>query len=74
MLGNQVFEKGQIRFDTAYRFKGQQSPAVILTDVDPDERNLDHALRLIFSGATRATVRLEMLVRGDNPAVQGFLQ
>jgi hypothetical protein len=74
MLGNQVFEKGQVRFDTAYRFKGQQSPAVILTDVDPDERNLDHALRLIFSGATRATLRLEMLVRGDNPAVQGFLQ
>ena len=46
----------------------------ILTDVDPDDRNLDHARRLIFSGATRATVRLEMLVRGDNPAVQRFLQ
>ena len=74
MLGNQVFEKGQVRFDTAYRFKGQQSPAVILTDVDPDERNMDHALRLIFSGATRATLRLDMLVRGDNPAVRGFLQ
>jgi hypothetical protein len=25
-LGNQLFEQGQLRFDTVYRFKGQQAP------------------------------------------------
>jgi hypothetical protein len=74
LLGNQIFEKGQIRFDTAQRFKGQQSPAVILTDVDPDGSKLEASLRTVFSGATRATVRLEMLVRKDNPDCQRFLQ
>ncbi len=74
MLGNQVFEKGQIRFDTARRFKGQQAPAVILMDVDPDERHLAQAQRLIFSAATRATVRLEMLVPKANPAVRPFVE
>jgi len=63
LLGNQVFEPGQLRFDTVRRFKGQQAPAVILTDVDPDPAKLDHAQRLLFSAMTRATVRLELLVR-----------
>ncbi|MFD0461616.1 ATP-binding domain-containing protein [Microvirga aerilata] len=72
-LGNQIFETGQIRFDSAQRFKGQQSPAVILTDVDPDESRLEASLRAIFSAATRATVALDMLVRADNPACRRFL-
>lgn len=72
-VGNQIFESGQIRFDSAQRFKGQQSPAVILTDVDPDESRLEASLRAIFSAATRATVALDMLVRVDNPACRRFL-
>jgi hypothetical protein len=73
LLGNQVFAKGQIPFETARRFKGQQAPAVILMDVDPDQESFAQAQRLIFSAATRATVRLEMLVRKNNPLVQPFL-
>ena len=73
LLGNQIFEDGQVRFETAYRFKGQEAPAIILTDVDPRPDRLDQALRLIFSASTRATVRLEMLVRRDNPVSEQFL-
>jgi superfamily I DNA and RNA helicase len=66
LLGNQLFEKGQLRFDTVYRFKGQQAPAIILTDIDPGEDRFDHTQRLLFSAMTRATVRLELLVREQN--------
>jgi hypothetical protein len=66
LLGNQVFESGQLRFDTVYRFKGQQAPAVIVTDIDPSEERLDHAERLLFTGMTRATVRLEIVARKEN--------
>jgi hypothetical protein len=35
LLGNQVYSRGQVLFETVRRFKGQQAPAVILIDVDP---------------------------------------
>ena len=73
LLGNQVFEKGQIRFDTVYRFKGQQAPAIILTDIDPGEDRLDHTERLLFCAMTRATIRLELVVRGQNWLAKNLL-
>jgi hypothetical protein len=54
LLGNQVLENGQLHFDTVYRFKGEQAPAIILTDVDFDEDRVEHAQRLLFTGMTRA--------------------
>jgi len=68
LLGNQLFENGQLRFDTVYRFKGQQAPAVILTDVDPNQDRIDHSERLLFTAMTRATVRLEVVLRDGNSA------
>jgi UvrD-like helicase family protein len=59
LLGKQLFENGQLRFDTVYRFKGQQAPAIILTDVDPGQDRPDHAERQLFTAMTRATVCLE---------------
>jgi UvrD-like helicase family protein len=58
---------GQLTFDSITRFKGQESPAVIIVDIDPDPADLEQAERLLLSGMTRATLRLELLVRGDNP-------
>jgi hypothetical protein len=63
LLGNQLFENGQLRFDTVYRFKGQQAPAIILTDVELNHSRLDHYERLLFTAMTRATVRLEIVMR-----------
>ncbi len=65
--GNQILTEGQIRFETIYRFKGQQAPAVILVDVDPDGRAQERDLSLLFTGMTRATVRLDIVARRTNP-------
>ena len=73
LLGNQLFENGQLRFDTVYRFKGQQAPAIILTDVDPNQDRLDHAERLLFTAMTRATVRLELVLREGNSAAERLM-
>jgi hypothetical protein len=73
LLGNQLFESGQLRFDTVYRFKGQQAPAIILTDVDPDQDRPDHAERLLFTAMTRATVRLELVLREGNSAAKRLM-
>ena len=59
-------EPGQLTFDSVYRFKGQQAPAVILTDIDPGPDRLAHTERLLFTAMTRATVRLELVVRETN--------
>jgi UvrD-like helicase C-terminal domain/AAA domain len=73
LLGNQLFANGQLRFDTVYRFKGQQAPAIILTDVDPNQDRLDHAERLLFTAMTRATVRLELVLREGNSAAERLM-
>jgi UvrD-like helicase family protein len=72
LLGNQITTAGQITFDSITRFKGQESPAVILVDVDPDPKDQDRADRLLFAGMSRATVRLELVVRAGNPLNRRF--
>ena len=66
MFGNQVFTDGKLLVETIGRFKGQQSPAVILTDIDPLAEDRDRAERLLFCGMTRATVRLDVVCREGN--------
>lgn len=72
--GNQVLTPGQLTFESIRRFKGQEAPAVILVDVDPDPDARDEALRRIYCGMTRATVRLDLVLRGDNPENRRFLE
>jgi hypothetical protein len=72
LLGNQLTTPGQITFDSVGRFKGQESPAVILVDVDPDPAEQERAERLLFAGMTRANVRLELVMRAGNPLNQRF--
>ncbi len=59
--GQQIFTEGKIRFDSIYRFKGQQSTAVILVDVEQENKSLEQFQRLLFTGMTRAMVRLEIV-------------
>ena len=61
VLGNQIFSRGQVLYESVYRFKGQQAPAVILTDIDPSDENLVLHWRLLMCACSRATVRLELL-------------
>jgi len=72
LLGNQFTTPGPITFDSVGRFKGQESPTVILVDVDPDPTEQERADRLLFAGMTRATVRLELVIRAANPLNQRF--
>jgi len=60
-------------FDSVYRFKGQEAPAVILVDVDPNTEYLTRAERILFCGMTRATVRLELVVNSENGYNSRFL-
>ena len=74
LFGNQLSTDGQLAFDSVYRFKGQEAPAVILVDVDPNPERLDSALRLLYCGMTRATVRLEINVSRGNKICAGILR
>ena len=74
LFGNQLSTDGQLAFDSVYRFKGQEAPAVILVDVDPNPDRLDSALRLLYCAMTRATVRLEILVSRTNALCADWLR
>jgi hypothetical protein len=74
LFGNQVLTPGRLKFESVYRFKGQQAPAVILIDVDPAAETLAHDQQVLFSGMTRATVRLELVVNAVNPLNATFLE
>ena len=52
-----MYRAGEIRFDSVYRFKAQCAPCVILTEVDFETFD-ESALRRLFVGATRATLKL----------------
>jgi superfamily I DNA and RNA helicase len=73
LFGNQVSTAGRLLFDSVHRFKGQQAAAVVLVDVDPDPTSLELEQRRLFCGMTRATVKLDLLVRAGNPFNARFL-
>jgi hypothetical protein len=73
LFGNQLMTPGKVLFETVRRFKGQQAPAVVLVDIDPVPEKVEIFNRLLYSGMTRATVRLELLVKSDNPLNQAYL-
>ena len=58
--GSQVWSEGDIILDSLYRFKGQEAPAVILTDIEGKE-STQRLQRLLFCGMSRATVRLDLV-------------
>jgi superfamily I DNA and RNA helicase len=63
---------GKLLFESVRRFKGQQAPAIVLVDIDPVQDRWEAFQRLLYSGMTRATVRLELLVKADNPLNRPF--
>jgi hypothetical protein len=67
LFGNQVLTPGQLAFDSVRRFKGQQAPAVILVDVETDPEDPTRTDRLLYTGMTRATVRLDLVVGASDP-------
>jgi hypothetical protein len=45
--GQQLYTKGDVNFDTIFRFKGQQAPAIIVVDIDDSLKN-DEIVRNIL--------------------------
>jgi nuclease-like protein len=73
LVGNQVLTPGKILFESVGRFKGQQSPAVVLVDIDPTTERFGHMEKLAFAGMTRATVRLETVGKAGNALNERFV-
>lgn len=61
LLGNPIFTEGDILIESVYRFKGQAAPCVILTEIDFEEMD-DIITRKLFVGATRATMKLLLIM------------
>jgi hypothetical protein len=61
LLGNPLFTEGDILIESVYRFKGQAAPCVILTEVDFEEMD-EITIRKLFVGATRATMKLVLVI------------
>jgi len=61
LFGNPVFSEGDVLVDSVYRFKGQAAPCVIFTEIDFETLD-EGVLRKLFVGATRATMKLTLIV------------
>jgi hypothetical protein len=61
LLGSPIYSEGDVTLESVYRFKGQSAPAVIFTEIDFEMLD-DLAVRKLFVGATRATMKLVLVV------------
>ena len=68
LLGNPILSEGDILIDSVLRFKGRAAPCVILTEIDFEQLD-DKAMRRLFVGATRATMKLTLVVSERSAAV-----
>ena len=68
----QIYTDGRLNFDSIFRFKGQQAPAVILVDLDETIKHDDWATGVLYCAMTRATVRLELVVQKACPWIETF--
>jgi hypothetical protein len=68
-----VLTEGDILIDSVLRFKGRAAPCVILTEIDFDSLD-DKAMRRLFVGATRATMKLTLVVSASAALLQARLE
>jgi hypothetical protein len=61
LLGSPVYSDGELFIDSVHRFKGQSAPCIVFTEVDFDDLD-EAALRKLFVGMTRATMKLVLVV------------
>ena len=61
LFGSPVYTEGELLIDSIYRFKGRSAPCVLFTEIDFE--TLDpHALRKLFVGMTRASMKLVLVM------------
>lgn len=60
LFGNPDYSEGEVLLESVFRFKGQSAPCVIFTEIDFETLD-EQALRRLFVGATRASMKLVMV-------------
>ena len=61
LLGSPIHTEGDTVIDSVYRFKGRSAPCVIFTEIDFEALD-ELAMRKLFVGATRAMMKLTLIV------------
>ena len=69
---NQIYTEGELIFDTIFRYKGQQAPVIILTDLDESLEVNERTRKILYCAMTRATVLLELIVEETCPWLDIF--
>ena len=69
---NQIYTEGELIFDTIFRYKGQQAPVIILTDLDESLEVDERSRKILYCAMTRATVLLELIVKENCPWLDIF--
>jgi len=64
--GQPMFTAGQLEAETLYRFKGNQKPAVLVTDFDLDRSDEAGEWRKIYCALTRATVACRIIAAAQS--------
>lgn len=60
LFGQPEYSAGEVLAESVYRFKGQSVPAVVFAEIDFDTLD-EQAVRKLFVGATRATLKLILI-------------
>lgn len=66
LFGKPEFSEGEVLIESVYRFKGQAAAAVVFTEVDFETLDAKTA-RKLFVGATRAMIKLVLVVSRRTP-------
>jgi RecA/RadA recombinase len=61
LLGQPIHTDGDVLLESVYRFKGQAAPAIVFAEIDFEALD-ERAVRKLFVGATRAMLKLVMVV------------
>lgn len=59
--GDPIWTTGELLVESVYRYKGQSSPAIVLSEIDFSELDLKEK-RKLFVGMTRSQVALELVL------------
>ena len=62
-------QKGKVLFTSARKFKGLESDAIILIDIDDTTFMNDENKRLFYVGSSRAKLNLDLIVNGDKSTI-----
>ena len=68
LLGQPLYTDGDVLLESVYRFKGQAAPAIVFAEIDFEQLD-ERAVRKLFVGATRAMMKLVLVVSERSAAL-----